>query len=278
MPSSASIGELAADLGRLGIVSGDLVMVHASMRKIGPVEGGAAGLVEALERAVGHDGTLLVNLGALDPLSWVNSRPEAERRRLLEGSPPFNSLTTPADPDVGALAETFRQLPGTVVSDHPEGRFGARGRLAADLLTGIPWDDYYGPGSPLERLVERRGRILRLGADEGSVTALHYAEYKSAVPNKRRVRRLRMVAGPAAPEIRAVECLDDSDGIVDYPGEDYFVTILGSYLELGRARRGRVGRAPSELIEASDIVDYGVAWMNEHLTALGAGRAPREQA
>ena len=110
---------------------------------------------------------------------------------------PFDPRTTPAQEDVGLLAELFRTTPGTVVSDHPEGRFGARGRRAAELMADVPWHDYYGPGSPLERVVEAGGSVLRLGADTNTVTLLHYAEYLAHVPDKRRVRRHRRARRPA---------------------------------------------------------------------------------
>ena len=172
---------------------------------------------------------------------------------------------TPADPDIGVFAEVFRTRPRTKVSDHPEGRFAASGALADRLLDDVPWDDYYGPGSPLERFVQAGGRVLRLGADLDTVTLLHYAEYLAPVPSKRRVRRHRLVKGREGPEVRVVECLDDSDGIVDYPGEDYFAVILREYLATGRASTGFVGRATSELIEAADVVEFAVSWMAEHL-------------
>jgi aminoglycoside N3'-acetyltransferase len=256
---------LVADLRRLGVAGGDLVMVHASLKAIGYVDGRAAGVVAALVEAVGPQGTLLMTLGALDKWSWVNEKPESERATLLAGTPPFDHLLAPADPEVGVLAEIFRTTPGTIVTDHPEGRFGARGRLAQELLVDAPWNDYYGPGSPLQRLVVNRGKVLRLGADPDTVTLLHYAEYLTAIRNKRRVRRVRLVKGTAGPEVRSIECLDDNAGIVDHEGEDYFATILRSYLRTGRARSGTVGKAPSELIDAAELVDFGVAWMNEHL-------------
>ena len=129
----------------------------------------------------------------------------------------------------------------------------------------MPWDDYYGPGSPLERFVQAGGRVLRLGADLDTVTLLHYAEYLAPLPSKRRVRRHRLVLGRDGPEVRVVQCLDDSDGIVDLPGEDYFAVILREYLATGRASTGIVGRATSELIEAADIVEFAVSWMADHL-------------
>jgi hypothetical protein len=85
------------------------------------------------------------------------------------------------------------------------------------------------------------------------------------VPDKRRVRRHRLCAGPDGAAVRVVECLDDSDGIVDVPGEDYFAVILREYLATASASTGVVGRARSELIEAADIVEFAASWMADHL-------------
>jgi aminoglycoside N3'-acetyltransferase len=263
------VDEITADVRRLDVAAGDLLMVHASLRAIGPVERGAAGVLDALEGAVGPGGTLFMTLGARDDWAWVNERPEADRAELLREAEPFDRLRTPVDPDIGVLAEVFRTRPGTEVSDHPEGRFGASGPLAGPLVTDVPWDDYYGPRSPLERFVQAGGRVLRLGADLDTLTVLHYAEYLAPVPAKRRVRRHRLVRDderdPSRTMVRAVECLDDSEGIVDHPGEDYFATILRGYLETGRAATGLVGNARSELIDARDIVAFGADWMAANL-------------
>ncbi|MEO8483699.1 MAG: AAC(3) family N-acetyltransferase [Acidobacteriota bacterium] len=252
---------LAADVTRLGVTPGDLLIVHASLRAIGPVEGGAKGVIRALDAAVGPGGTLLMNISARDDMSWVNERPEADRDALLQGTTPFDCLVAPADPEVGVLAEVFRQTPGTVVSNHPEGRFASRGRLAGHLMAEVPWDDYYGPKSPLHVLTENGGKVLRLGADLGTVTLLHYAEYLASVPHKRRVRRHRLVASARGPIVRVIECLDDQHGIVDYPAGDYFAAILSAYLDEGRARAGGVGSTTAELIDAADLVEFATAWM-----------------
>jgi aminoglycoside N3'-acetyltransferase len=130
----------------------------------------------------------------------------------------------------------------------------------------VPWDHYYGPGSPLERLVTLDGKVLRLGADIDTVTLLHYAEYLAPLPNKRRAVRYRRVQASTGPVIRRIECLDDSDGIVDYPGGDYFGLIMTEYLATGRASQGMVGGARSELIDAADLVAFAVDWMTAHLS------------
>ncbi|HEY1176049.1 MAG TPA: AAC(3) family N-acetyltransferase [Phytomonospora sp.] len=259
------VADLVADLRALGVQPGYAVMAHASLRRMGPVEGGPAGVIAALDAAVGADGGWMMTLGAANAWDWVNEKPEAERAALLADAIPFDPATTPAEGDVGYLAEAFRQAPSTLVTDNPEGRFGARGSLAAELLRDAPWNDYYGHGSPLQRLCEFGGAVLRLGADPDTVTLLHYAEYLAPLPDKRRVTRHRRVLGPDGPIVRTVSCLDDSDGIVDWAGEDYFALILKAYLAEGRGARGRVGGASAELLDARDLVAFGAAWMGRNL-------------
>ena len=195
--SPHTVAGLVGDLKRLGVAPGDVVMVHASLRAVGPVDGGAAGLVAALDAAAGPSGSLLMTVGARDDWAWVNERPEAERAALLAGSPPFDARAAAADPD--------------------------------------------------------------------TVTAIHFAEYLADVPSKRRVRRHRLVHGPDGPVVRVVGSLDDSDGIVDHLGPDYFGVILGAYLQTGAAAVGVVGCARSELLAAADFVRFAASWMTRHL-------------
>jgi aminoglycoside N3'-acetyltransferase len=269
--------DLGADLAALGVRAGDLIMVHASLRKIGLGRagfgsGGAQALLDALDAAVGPDGTLMMVLGTEYPMDWVYDHPPEARAALLEGSSPFDYRNAAVLEEVGWLAETFRRRPGTIVSDNPSGRFGARGARAEVLMADQPWHDYYGPGSPLEKLSMWGGKILRLGANPDTVTALHYAEYLADLPDKNRVRWDYVIAGPdGAPRHVWIDCLDDLDGIVHRDGEDYFASILYAYLALGRHREGSVGMARSELIDAADIVAFGARWMEDNL----APRSPQ---
>ncbi len=261
---------LLEDLRKLGVAPGDILMVHASLRRIGLArtdfgEGGAEVILDALEAAVGPDGTLMMTLGTDYPQDWVNRRPVAERAGLLAGTAPFDPRDAAVMPDVGWLGEVFRRRPGTLVSDNPSGRFGARGRQAEALMHGQPWHDYYGPGSPLEKLCDLGGRILRLGADPDTVTALHLAEYLADLPDKRRTRWDYLVAGEDGPRHVWISCLDDSEGIVARQGEDYFALILAAYLQTGRAHMSHVGHAAAELIDAADIVAFGTKWMEQNL-------------
>ena len=260
------VADLVRDLRGLGVRAGETLMLHASLRAIGPVEGGAGGVLDALDKAVGPDGTLLMILGAVVDHEWVNARPEEERAALLEGVPPYDPEIALPLPEVGYLAEAFRRHPGTRVNDNPSGRFAARGASVDALFRNAPWDDYYGPDSPLDRLCRLGGRVLRLGASPDTTTVLHFAEYLAEVPDKRRVVRHYRVRGTdGAPVTRTVSSLDDEHGIVDWEGEDEFALILQAYRATGRQRTGLVGRAQSELIDAADIVAFGAEWMTANL-------------
>lgn len=262
---------LQADLATLGLKAGDVAMVHASLRKLGLVRadigaGGADLILDALDAAVGPDGTLLMVLGTDYAMDWVNEHPHEARAALLAGTPPFDHANAPVLPEVGWLAEAFRRRPGTLVSANPSGRFGARGARAAALLADQPWDDYYGPGSPLDKLCRASGKILRLGANPDTVTALHFAEYAAEIPGKRRARWDYVLADAGgAPEHVWIDCLDDAHGIAEWDGEDYFAVILGEYLAMGWHREGKVGGARAELIDAADIVAFGARWMEANL-------------
>lgn len=246
MSEATSSIVLVEQLKALGLGPADVVMTHASMRQVGAVEGGAKGLIEAQLAAVGAEGVLLMVLGA-------------------DEHQPFDALRTPVDiADMGILAEVFRTYPGVRVSDHPTARFGAIGTRAEALLEPMPLHDYHGPASPLERLCQLKGRVLRLGADPDTVTLTHYAEYLADVPNKVRVRRRYVRADRG--EIW-IESLDDNDGIADWPHGDYFEQIYLDYRASGAVRRGVVGRCNAELFEAENFVAFAVQWMNRELAA-----------
>jgi aminoglycoside N3'-acetyltransferase len=259
--------QLVVDLRALGVAPGDTLMVHASMRRLGPVEGGAATVVAAVDAAVGDQGSWMMTLGALDEMAWVNDRPEHERAHLLAGSLVFDPALAPADPDVGVLAEVFRTTPDTLVSDHPEGRFGARGARAAELTDDVPWDDYYGAESPLERFVGMGGKVLRLGADDDTITLIHYAEFLAPIPGKRRARRHRLVHGDDGPVVRVVDTLDDSGGIAQYDiadGADEFAVILADFRAAGGVTSGPVGNTTAELLDGAVLVRHAVEWITTH--------------
>lgn len=233
---------LLSQLRALGVRTGDTLMLHASMRAVGTR---AEVLLDALEEAVGSDGALLMLICG----------PE-------EG--PFDPAASPAWDELGVLSEVFRTRPGVVLNDHPVARMGAWGRSAEALVRDPPLDDYYGPGSPLERLVAAGGRVLRLGADRDTVTLFHLAEYRARVPHKRRRSWEVEVLRDGVIEVVRGSCLDDDDGIRPYgEGEDYFPALLEVVTAGGPARSGTVGGARAELLEAGPALALAVRWLED---------------
>ena len=243
-------------------------------------------ILDALDAAVGPAGTLMMVLGTDYPhglgqhAAGGRAGGPARRHRAVRSRPSAGAV-----PEVGWLAEAFRRRPGTLVSDNPSGRFGARGAGAEALMRGQPWHDYYGPGSPLEKLCDLGGRILRLGADPETVTALHYAEYLADLPDKRRTRwdyvlagdgRARAMSGSTASTI--------SDGIVALGRARIISPLILKAYPGDRPAPAAAASAPrdSELIDAADIVDFGARWMEAHLGLVPPAQAdpqrPRRRA
>ena len=219
-------------------------MVHTSMRA---VDARAPDVIDALKAVVGEGGALLFLVCAPEGL-------------------PFDPATSPAWDGLGVLPEVFRQSEGVVLSDHPVARFGAWGTGEGALVSTPPLDDYFRPGSPLERLIRRGGRVLRLAADTNSTTLLHYADYRLAHPEPQRVTHRVIVAGPEGPSELAASCIDDDEGVRPWTGgEDYFSAIMQHARDRGLVSARFVGSAWSELVDAAPLVDLGVAWMAENL-------------
>lgn len=241
-----AVDVLGSQLRALGVREGGVLMVHASMRRVGKVVGGADGLLDAMLAVLGRGGTLVMVLGA-------------------DADFAFSVDKTPVDvEEMGILAEVFRRRAGVVLSDHAASRYAAYGPRAAALLEDTPLHDYHGPGSVLEGLTREGGQVLRLGADVDSLTLTHWAEYLAQVPHKRRVRRryLREDCGE-----QWIESLDDDDGIVEWPHGDYFSQLLLDFLAEGRASVGPVGGCQAELLHAQDFIAFAVAWMERELGA-----------
>ncbi len=150
---------IASELRVLGIEPGSLLLVHASLRSLGPLPGGAETIVRGLEAAIAPDGTLL-----MPALTW--EQVPSDRHSTLE---------TPSH--VGALAEYFRTRPGTLRSIHPTHSVCAAGPAAAALLTNHRHDDTpCGPHSPFRLLLELDARILMLGCGLRPNTTMHAIE------------------------------------------------------------------------------------------------------
>jgi aminoglycoside 3-N-acetyltransferase len=256
---------LAADLRRLGVREGGVVMVHTRMSALGHVVAAAEGVVRGILDALGPEGTVMAYAGWEDHVYGLDDRPEEHRAGYAAEPPVFDLLISEAARENGRIPERLRTWPGAERSDHPEASTVAVGPRAAWLCGEHPADDGYGARSPLARLVEADGQVLMLGAPLETITLLHHAEAIARVPDKRMVTyRIVLASG----EEREYTDIETSEGAFDYasldlPVDDEFEFIGGEALAAGIGVRGPTGDGESVLFPAPELLRFGVAWMEE---------------
>ncbi len=236
---------------------GDHVLVHAALRKVGRVVGGADSILAALRDVVGPEGTIL---GYTD---WQSEDDILEIPELREHIPPFDPKTSRSIRDNGFFPELLRTTPGAHRSASPGASMAAIGGRAEWFTADHPLDYGYGPQSPLGKLVAADGKTLMLGAPLDTMTLLHHAEHLADFSPKR-IRRYEapiLVGGLTVwREFEEFDTSDPPDGLPD----DYFATIVEDFLATGKGTRGTIGVAPSVLVEAKEIVPFAIDWIERY--------------
>lgn len=177
-----TVDSIVRDLRDLGIEADDTVLVHSSLSSLGWVCGGAPAVIDALQRVVGQDGTIVMpthSSGNMDPADMSNPPiPESWYDTIREQMPPYRPAVTPTR-GMGAIPECFRSYPGIRRSDHPQSSFAAWGADAGFVTENHSIDYALGEESPLARVYDLEGDVLFLGTDHGRNTSLHLAEYRA---------------------------------------------------------------------------------------------------
>lgn len=209
----------------LGVEPGDVLLVHTSYRAIRPVQGGPEGLIDALLRAVGPQGTVVMP-------SWSS-----------DDDSPYSRETTPAAADLGVTAELFRRRPDARRTTHPLA-FAAVGQ-DAEYVVGHPDPlPVMHPGSPVARVHELDGKVLLLGVGHDANTTIHLAESRARVP----------YSAPKHFTVRA----GDRVVRVDYRETDHCCQRFALADDWLRAhalqREGPVGHGHARLVRSRDVV------------------------
>jgi aminoglycoside 3-N-acetyltransferase len=266
-----SRSELAAGFRKLGVVPGDTVMLHASVRSVGAVAGGPDEIHLALKQALTESGTMLMYASCPDHYDEVGLgtlRPEQEAE-ILEKLPPFDALTARSQPENGALVELLRTYPGSRVNAHVA-RFVVWGKQADYLISEQPWDYAYGRGSALERFVNLDGKILLLGSDHDAVTFLHYVEHIVEIPDKRVVRYRVPVLEGGQRVWRNMQEFDTANGVHAHWPDRFFADLVDGYLASTGNAGGLVGHARSYLFSARGLMHFSLPWMEAVAADRGA--------
>lgn len=223
MPRPAA--QLAAELRELGVQEGGVLVVHVSYRAVRPVQGGPAGLIEALRAAVGARGTIVMP-------SWGD-----------DDDAPFDPAATTVAADLGTTAEVFRRAPGVRRSAHPFA-FAASGPHAAAITADLLPIPPHRRESPIGRVHELDGQVLLLGVGHDANTTIHLAECLEAVPYG--VRKHCTVVEDGRP--LRVEYVENDHCCRRFALADDWLRAAGLQ------REGQVGSAHARLVRSRDVV------------------------
>jgi aminoglycoside 3-N-acetyltransferase len=250
---------LAERLRACGLASGQTVLAHMAMSKLGWVVGGAEAVTMALLGVLGPLGTLMMpthTTSNTDPMEWQHPPvPEDWWQLIRDHTPAYRPETTPTR-SMGAVPELFRTWPGAIRSAHPVTSFAALGPNAEHLLREHPLEDETGDGSPLGRLYELDGTILLLGITHWNNTSLHLAEARADFPGKRNLR-----TGSAI-------LVDGRRQWVEYQVLDLHTDDFGAIGEAFDAAHQikvhHIAQAEVRVFKQRALVDFAVAWMEQH--------------
>jgi aminoglycoside N3'-acetyltransferase len=162
---SVRLEELVAGLRSAGIQSGDIVMVHSSLSRLGKVEGGAGTVIQALLDTITSKGSLMMPA-------------YGDARAVMDAATPGRPVDLRTAPSLdGLIAETFRCRPDVLRSSHPFSSVCVWGQHRVLLTEGHANDTRIcHRDSPLGRLLKLRGKILGLGVSLGPVSFYHVVE------------------------------------------------------------------------------------------------------
>ncbi len=252
-----TVESLVSNLRALGVEAGQTLLVHGSLSSLGYVCGGASAVVDALQRAVTSEGTLVLpthSPGNMEPSEMSSPPvPESWYETVREQMPPYRPEVTPTQ-GMGAIAECFRSYPGVSRSSHPQHSFAAWG-ADSSVVTEDPSLSYsLGEDSPLGRVYDLDSDLLYLGTTHETSTSIHLAEYRAAIDiGTRSCASAMLVDGTR----KWVEWKD-----IDFTDEDFPDCGAAFGRECPEAfETGQVGAGEIKRIDQPALVDFAVEWL-----------------
>ena len=153
-------------LKRIGLVKGDIVLVHSALSKIGHLEEGPKTFVNAIIEVIGESGHILM----------PTSPNHIYQLDFIQKKPIFDVNHTPSK--TGAITEYFRKLPGVHRSLHPTEPVAVMGPTSKQFIQGhFKALTPYNEESPFAKVAEFGGKILYVGVTlDNAGTSLHTLE------------------------------------------------------------------------------------------------------
>ena len=159
---------LLEQLGRLELNKNGTLLVHSSLKSIGPVEGGADTVLDVFSDYM-KDGLLVLPTHTWD---YING-----------DHPNFHVDDSPSC--VGVLSELFRKRENVVRSLHPTHSVAALGENSDEFVTGDElFDTPCARGSAWGKLLDHQATIMLLGVDLCRNTFIHGVEEWANIPGR----------------------------------------------------------------------------------------------
>lgn len=260
---------LVCDLHRLGVEPGQVLLVHASLKSLGRVAGGAAAVVSALRTAAGPDGHVVMPTATESNSrtsrvhrTRIASMTPAEAEAYERDMPAFDEDTTPSG--MGAVSEALRTAEGAVRSAHPQSSFAAVGPRSGYLMAGHPLESHLGPDSPLGKLFAESAQVLMIGVGYGAFTGFHLAEYLYTPDPPRRKYACVLAAGSGGRRWAYYEDVVLDDQEFEVIGQSLEESLAGALGETVTIKRGKVGSAQCRLVPLRPAVEFAGEWMVKH--------------
>lgn len=225
----------------LGVEEGDTLLVHSSYKSFGDVDGGPQTVIQALEAALGPEGTLIMPTFNFDFNKGV----------------PWDVRTTPSK--MGVLTELVRQDPRARRVFHPFYSFAILGKYA-DRLGGLRYKSSYERNSVFGRLRDLDGKIMVIGLSyTNSMTFFHHIEQMEGVE----YRFLKQFTGEVTDEngntyTDTFEMLvrDIDKGVITE------VDPMGFLMEeKGIIKVRKIGEADVKLMKANEVYEFSAREM-----------------
>lgn len=228
--------DLMRDLREMGLAPTDAVMIHSSMKAIGPVEGGADTVLDAL-MAYFAPGLLM-----MPTHTWAQMN---ERYNV------FDRATEPAC--VGILPNLFMKRPGVVRSLHPTHSIAAYGPQAEAFVAGE--ENCTSPctvGGCWHRLRSVGAKILLVGVTHTRNTYIHAVEEALDVPERLAEKPSAFIVVMPDGSRKTVWQHRHYNAKEPHVSEHYDKLMEG-YFETGAAVRARLGDAACILCDCDAI-------------------------
>lgn len=243
--------DLFTDLRNMGLQHTDALMVHSSMKSIGPVEGGADTVVDAFMEYF-REGLFMTPTH-----TWA---------QMSEEYSLFDPVREPAC--VGIIPNVFRKRAGVVRSLHPTHSIAAYGPSAEDYVRGE--ENIITPAQPKGcwgKLMDVDAKILLVGCTHARNTFIHAVEEMLDVPERLTASPVPFQIKMPDGTIKEVSVYRHFNRFQPHISEE-FDKLAQAYYDLGAAKKVKFGDATCILCEAKKIYEVTKKVLSHEINCL----------